>query len=406
MNDNHFTSKGMTGISPHKQFLIDCLNLSLADADVSGPLPAMTEKHWPGLEVQAEYHSVAPLVYRQIQRHHIAIPKQQLLQLKALVIRHRRANTIRFSCLQETADLFGSKNIELIALKGAALAHILYDNPFLRPMNDMDLLVAPDQAKAAADLLLHLGYSMPHGAHRFNHRPHHLPMLQKKVQGMTVTVEIHTDLRHRDSTSSMTIHDLIEQPQIFQCGELRIKAMGHIDMLRHLCRHSFSASTQLRLIHLYDVMAYAIKFHDRIDWQRLGQQFPYVINGIRCIHFILPCPGPLTDIVRPPVCRPPGHCGESMRPLSKIVRKGRPWSTLFKELFLPSPWWKHAYYGIPPEDSLGRCHWLTHPLMVGRWLSLRAFSAGYSLFHSPAPKNQPPGANDDEHKTSRQSKTT
>ncbi len=393
----------MTGFSPHKRFLIDCLNLSLNNETFSGHLPQLSGG--PGMEAQAEYHSVAPLVYRQIQQHHLTIPKQQLLQLKALVIRHRSANTIRFSCLQEIAALFAEQDIALIALKGAALAHILYDDPFLRPMNDMDLLVAPDQAKAAADLLFHLGYSMPHGAHRFNHRPHHLPMLQKKVQGMTVTVELHTDIRHRDSLGSMTIHDLVEQPQSFQCGELRIKAFNHIDMLRHLCRHSFSAATQLRLIHLYDIMAYAIKFHDRIDWQRLAQQFPYVINGIRCIHFILPCPEPLAATVQAPTTVPPKKCGEAMKPLSKIVRKDRPWPTIFKELFQPSPWWKHAYYGIPPENSLGRCHWLTHPLMVGRWLSLRALSAGYSLFHAAAKKPQPPGVSDDNQKTSRQSTT-
>ena len=301
----------MTGFSPQKRFLIDSLNLSLNNETFSGHLPQLSGG--PGMEAQAEYHSVAPLVYRQIQQDHIAIPKQQLLQLKALVIRHRSANTIRFACLQEIAALFAEQDIALIALKGAALAHILYDDPFLRPMNDMDLLVAPDQAKAAADLLFHLGYSMPHGAHRFNHRPHHLPMLQKKVQGMTVTVELHTDIRHRDSLGSMTIHDLTQQPQSFQCGVLRINAFNHIDMLRHLCRHSFSASTQLRLIHLYDIMAYAIKFHDRIDWQKLHDQYPHVINGIRCVHFIFPCVGALAETIRPPAVPPPDRCGAVRR---------------------------------------------------------------------------------------------
>lgn len=396
----------MTPAQLHKYFLINSLKLSLRKTAAFPELPALTGNQWQGLEAQAEYHSVAPLVYREIQKHRISIPHEQRLLLKALVIRHKRANNLRFACVREIATLFTEQDIELIALKGAALAHILYDDPSLRPMNDMDLLVAPDKAQAAAVLLTELGYTMPHGVHRFNHQPHHLPMLQKKVQGLTVTVELHQDTRHRDTPGSMTIHDFVEQPQSFQCGELDIKALGHIDMLRHLCRHSFSASTQLRLIHLYDIMAYAIKFHDRIDWQRLAQQFPYVINGIRCIHFILPCPEPLAATVQAPTTVPPKKCGEAMKPLSKIVQKGRPWSTIFKELFQPSPWWKHAYYGIPPEDSLGRCHWLIHPLMVSRWLSLRALSAGYSLLHSPAKKPQPPGVSDDKQKTSRQSKTT
>ncbi len=331
---------------------------------------------------------MAPLVYQTIKRHDIRIPGKQLQKIKALVLRHRRANGIRFSCLQEIVSLFSNNGIELIALKGAALAHILYDNPSLQPMNDMDLLLAAEKAEAAAHLLSGLGYSMPHGLHRFNHRPHHLPMLQKKVQGLTVTIELHTDTMHRDSPESMTIYDLTEQPQTFQCGQTRIKAMGHMDMLYHLCRHGFSASKELRLIHLYDIMAYATKFHDRIDWPKLRTRYPYVINGIRCVHFIFPCPRALAETFQPPTIRPPDRCGEAMRPLSKIVKKGRPWSTVFKELFLPSPWWKHAYYGIKPEDSLLQCNWLIHPAMVVRWLSLRCISAGYRLFHPPQLNNQ------------------
>ncbi len=367
----------------HKQFLIDCLNLNLSGTASTHRPPQPDDNQWPGLEAQAEYHSVAPLVYHTIQQHGIQVPRQQLQKIKALVLRHRRANALRFSCLQEIEALFADNDIDLIALKGAALAHILYDDPSLRPMNDMDLLIAPDKALTAANLLTQLGYTTPHGLHRFNHQPHHLPMLQKKVQGLTVTIELHKDTMNRDSSGSMTIHDLTKKPQTFTCGRnVCIKAMGHTDMLRHLCRHSFSASTELRLIHLYDIMAYAAKFQDRIDWQKLHDQYPYVINGIRCVHFIFPCPGGLSEKVHPPRGQGPKGCGEAIRPLSKIVKKGRPLSTIFKELFLPSPWWKHAYYCIRPEDSLIKCDWITHPATVCRWLTLRAGSAMYSYFHS------------------------
>lgn len=370
-----------------KNFLIDCLNLRLKNNTFADRMPKLDDDQWHGLEAQAEYHSVAPLLYQTIKRHDIRIPGEQLQKIKALVLRHRRANGIRFSCLREIALLFADNDIDLIALKGAALAHLLYEGPSLRPMNDMDLLVAPERAESAAHLLAGQGYSMPHGLHRFNHRPHHLPMLQKKVQGLTVTIELHTDTMHRDSPKSMTLRDLTEQPQTFTCGRnTGIKAFGHTDMLYHLCRHSFSASTELRLIHLYDIMAYATKFHDRINWRKLRDQYPYVINGIRCVHCIFPCPDALAATVHPPVMPFPDRCGEAMRPLSKIVQKGRRWKTVFNELFRPSPWWKHAYYGIRPEDSLLACNWIIHPAMVTRWLFLRILSACYTGFH---PKQNP-----------------
>ncbi len=365
----------------HKQFLIDCLNLRLHGVSSGDHVPQLNDDQWHGLEAQAEYHSVAPLLYQIIQQYGIKIPGEHLQKIKALVLRHRRANVIRFSCLREIALLFADNDIDLIALKGAALAHLLYEDPSLRPMNDMDLLVAPEKADTAAALLVRLGYQMPHGLHRFNHRPHHLPMLQKKVQGLTVTIELHRDTMHRDSPKSMTMDDLTESPQTFTCNNTPIRAMGHRDMLYHLCRHSFSASTELRLIHLYDIMSYATKFHDRIDWRKLGDQYPYVINGIRCVHCIFPCPDALAETVHPPVMPFPDRCGEAMRPLSKIVQKGRPWSTVFNELFRPSPWWKHAYYGIRPEDSLLACNWITHPAMIARWIFLRILSACYTGLH-------------------------
>ena len=330
---------------------------------------------WQGMESLAEYHSVAPLLHREIQRHNIEIPKRLRQQLQALVLRHRRANSIRFNCLAEIAELLASQDIDLIVLKGAALAHLVYDEPYLRPMSDLDLLLPAEEVDRAAALLQKIGFVMPHGLHRYDHRPHHLPVLEKKVAGLLVSVELHRDVMHRDSRHSMTMADTEDSPQSFVCAGQNLQAFNHTDMLRHLCVHSFSPSRELRLIHLYDIMAYAKKFANQINWLQLRAEYPYVINGIRCIHFLLPCPEVVAREVDPSECAVPAGCGEVMQPLSKIMRRGKTCTEIWQELFCPSPWWKHAYYGISPERSLLRCHLLTHPAQVCRWLTQRAVSA-------------------------------
>jgi hypothetical protein len=75
-----------------------------------------------------------------------------------------------------------------IALKGAALAYALYDHPSERSMGDIDLLVADEEAPAAAAILEGLGYepTCPTWDH------HHLPPLRHAVRD--VTVELHTNL--------------------------------------------------------------------------------------------------------------------------------------------------------------------------------------------------------------------
>jgi len=182
---------------------------------------------------------------------------------------------------------------------------------------------------------------------------------------------------------------LCDEPQPFTCVGRQLYAFNHTDMLRHLCVHSFSASQELRLIHLYDIMAYAAKFANWLDWHRLRSDYPYVINGIRCIHFIFSCPDQVAKRVDPPVCRVPKECGQAMKPLSKIIGSDMSLAAKCKELFLPSPWWKHAYYEISPENSLTRCHLLTHPATVCRWLCLRIVSALHTRLRGNIPADLP-----------------
>jgi len=358
-----------------KNVLFSCLKSTLHDSEMGASPPDMLPVSWQGMESLAEYHSVAPLLLRVIQRHHIDIPGRLRRQLQALVLRHRRANKIRFHCLGEISDVLASHDIDLIVLKGAALAHLIYRDTYLRPMRDLDLLLPVDKVDQAAYLLQERGFVMPRGLHRYNHRPHHLPILEKIVDGLHLSVELHHDVMPRDFRLSMTMADIEETPQSFVCAGRKLQAFNHTDMLRHLCVHSFSPSRELRLIHLYDIMAYATQFASQIDWHRLRMKYPYVINGIRCIHFLLPCPEVVAREVDPPKCPVPPGCGEAMQPLSSILGRGRTCAEIWQELFCPSPWWKYAYYGISPEKSLLYCHLLIHPAQVFRWLALRALSA-------------------------------
>jgi hypothetical protein len=50
-------------------------------------------------------------------------------------------------------DALAAAGVRVMLLKGAALALTVYETPGLRPIGDVDLLVDPDQASAAVDLL-------------------------------------------------------------------------------------------------------------------------------------------------------------------------------------------------------------------------------------------------------------
>lgn len=75
---------------------------------------------------------------------------------------------IRAAMLEHvTADLVAALRnggVDTAMLKGPPLAERLYGDPGLRPSNDVDLLVTPDQFDAAVEILTRAGYARPSGA--------------------------------------------------------------------------------------------------------------------------------------------------------------------------------------------------------------------------------------------------
>lgn len=58
----------------------------------------------------------------------------------------------------ETADLFFKNNIRFVPLKGLFFNTLIYPANYPRPLGDLDLLVPPEDFKAACDLFLAHGY--------------------------------------------------------------------------------------------------------------------------------------------------------------------------------------------------------------------------------------------------------
>jgi hypothetical protein len=61
--------------------------------------------------------------------------------------------------LQDTLGTFAREGIPVVALKGVVLAVLVYSEPALRPMQDVDLLVRSGDLEAADAALRGLGYA-------------------------------------------------------------------------------------------------------------------------------------------------------------------------------------------------------------------------------------------------------
>ena len=325
---------------------------------------------WQETVRQAELHGLAPYLHRQIKAAGAVIPEETDKALKALIFRHTDASRIRTRALLEILRELSRHEIEVLVLKGAALAHLIYDPPGLRPMSDIDLLVASKHLDAASRLLAELGYGGgTDGGLLPDH--HHLPTVSRTIDGLMVSIEVHHDALTRDNIGSIRLESLTEPAQEFVVDGVSIRALGHIDMLRHLCRHALEPRETTKLGSVLDILLYASRYRDAIPWRRVKQDFPEVITMIQLLGYLVPWPPDLGRYVPEPGSHPPRDVGVGMIPLSRLRRE----THRAAKLLNPSDWWLRAFYNVPPGRSLVYTKTLRHPARVLFWLWRRAGKA-------------------------------
>ena len=336
------------------------------------------------LAEEAENHGVAPLIEPMVAWLAQAAPSPALENGRrvflALAARHRRAAGVREACIDDLLAAFAAVGIPVILLKGAALAHLIYPRPDLRPMVDVDILIEPAYAAPAVAAVQALGYEFA-SAHssRLGQRMHHLPVACLVREGVSLSLEIHRDAMSPNQGRSLTMATLTSEPQVVRRrNEKQAFALGHTDMLRHLARHAFEPARRIRLVHLYDLWRYAARLRSEIDWPHLAAEFPDVIVILRLVAYVFGPHDfaggddpPFTAVPAPG----PSGIGQGMIPLSEIAEARVAATAKLAALFNPPAWWLHGFYGVPPEDSLVMVRAIRHPAMVARWIALRLAAA-------------------------------
>lgn len=160
------------------------------------------------------------------------------------------------------------RGLAVVALKGAALhAQGMY-SPGERPMADIDLLVAPGNVEAAANILRELGYRDAFEAwrHRVFHQdvPGPGPCLGEH-RDTPINVELHTRVQERLPVSAVDITESIFPTQVVP-GLNPYRSRGAL--MAHLLLHAAGnmCNRSLRLIHVHDLQLLAARM-SRNDWE-------------------------------------------------------------------------------------------------------------------------------------------
>ena len=201
-------------------------------------------EQWRVLLAMADMHRLQPLLYwRLIKERQLVLPKEVTERL-TISLRKSAMRMLQIQaelvCLSRILDL---AQVDYMVLKGAYLAFDIYPNSALRPMRDIDILVAEAQIHQAYQLLLDSGYQHPEHYQHVN--PASFLELTKHYPGLvknngTVMLELHPKVldpqlgRDKDPAQDLT---LCENRESLAIAGHNIPVMSATDLLLHLIIH-------------------------------------------------------------------------------------------------------------------------------------------------------------------------
>lgn len=325
---------------------------------------------WSALPAAAEAQSLGPLVYYHLKAARVDYPTPVKRDLQGLYLRHRHANTVKLAVLVEILAALEAAGIEALVLKGAALATLIYPEPGLRPMRDLDVLVHPAQVRQAQGVLGELGFNAPLPPPGSPLPDKHLAVASRRQDGLTVSIEVHYNLFEAFQSASLTLEALTGPPHPFKLNEFTAHTLGHEDMLWHLCRHiAYHASIwePIRLIWVVDLVGFAEQFVEQIDWPHLARLYPPVLKLLSLFHFVTPVSDRLRQQAGLKLDRAPQGIGLEFDGWPR--RRGaqlqaQSWSEIARATFFPSEWWLRLHYGLDCMQPLFWYRWVRHPLYI------------------------------------------
>ncbi|MFL5805033.1 MAG: nucleotidyltransferase family protein [Roseiflexaceae bacterium] len=234
---------------------------------------------WAGIAARAEAHGLIPLLSSHLHAAGIALPGAIKQQVQGYYLQHAHATRAREQVLAELLTLYQGAGIDVLVLKGAALAQLVYPQPVLRPMRDIDILVRASDVYRAHALLAEIGFtppSSPMAGLAPDH--HHLTAIKRVVDGFSVSVEVHQALDiNQPGRPPREYAELAPAAQPLTIGGVATHTLGCEDTLWHIYRHAFcmpAAYEPLRLIWVADLVSLVEAWLDRIDWERVQRQYP------------------------------------------------------------------------------------------------------------------------------------
>lgn len=183
-------------------------------------------------------NGMGPWLFHCLKNRHadMQLKDESLAALRQSYIQTTLANRQKLEVYREVREILRAEGIEMVALKGMALAFTVYPDEGLRPMGDMDLLVHESQVFQARDLLIaHGGKTnyVPRSALHEHVSAHVRPVIYKGVM-----IEFHQRLFALGNPLNLKI----KQDQRFNDNHLntnQVDPLHDVLFAYHLATHAY-----------------------------------------------------------------------------------------------------------------------------------------------------------------------
>jgi hypothetical protein len=183
--------------------------------------------------------------------------KQKLYNSYYLTIRH---NLKLIHALNEILSSISQREIQVVLMQGISLLQQVYRDIGLRPMNDMDLWVLPQNYECLVDCLCEQGYV----------RNSLYPDTFSKGE---IMLDVHTHIlwadriRNRDLLLNKCQEEIFNKARIINFEQTSVLCLSSADQFLYLSLHALKHNLE-RLIWLVDIKS-LVAFWDLSAWQAL-----------------------------------------------------------------------------------------------------------------------------------------
>lgn len=249
------------------EHLCICLGNS-EEEEKKNKLLNLSFQEWKDMVEEAERQEVLPLLYHQIKKLEIALPRELMSKLERAFLHNALRNSLIIEKMKEIIKRFNEKGIKVVLLKGIYLLTI-YENIGLRAMSDVDFLVKKEDLERAGKEMFSLGYrasglnplkGFPGGPHQEYCSP-----------GEGLEFEVHWTLFNPRFIFRVDVEEMLKRAREIRLDDASAFTLAYEDILLYLATHLSAHITigQVTLRLLCDINELIMRYWKVMDWEEI-----------------------------------------------------------------------------------------------------------------------------------------